>query len=174
MKIKKMIGGGQSGADQGGIIFAIRNGIPYCINIFRDFRPTRGWHTEILMDDGLSIHSYNVVEKHHYVANLIARTKYNVENSDLTIIFVNKPIEQTKGSFGTMRDCKKLRKPYYVIQTYNTDNLRMNFMFFLRNTFRFVKHQNISLKDLHLRINIAGQRELDEEEVCKILEKILL
>lgn len=148
----KIISGGQSGVDIAALMFADKYGIENEVNIFKNFKPIRN-------------ESYPKTTKVNYVCNenklvtysdkLRCRTKYNVLNSDITLILVNKPIEDTKGSLLTFNLCKTYNKPRYVININNLEQIK-----------------KVGTLNNYNIINIAGQRDLDNLELLTVLEII--
>jgi len=110
----KIISGGQSGADLGGIDYAIKYGIDCEINIFKNFKPIK----DILPD---KVKLNFICDKSDYVKNLRCRTEYNVLQSDLTIILISRKLTHTKGSLLTYSICKKYKKPYYIYDIRDTN-----------------------------------------------------
>ena len=167
--VELIITGGQSGGDIAGNILADKKGIPNEVNIFKEFKPTR---KEIYPK---STKINYVCDKHHYIGNLACRTQYNVNKADITIILVKQDIQNTKGSKLTSEKCIKLGKNYFVCDIYK------------ENKCYYFKHENfyllevIDIKEVKniinflcpKIINIAGQRELNNEDAAKFLEKLL-
>ncbi len=147
----KIISGGQSGADLGGIDFAKKYGIECEMNAFEGFKPVRD---NIPTD----VHINYVCFKPTYNSNLVCRTIYNVLNSDLTLILVNKPIERTKGSLLTYNTCIKNKKPMCLCDI----NIQYDIVR------HFLKKFNIS----NSIINIAGERVLERNNVVEYLERV--
>lgn len=97
MPIAKIVSGGQTGADRGGILAAIRCKIPYS-----------GWCPKgRRAEDGVIPAKYHLHETTS--SNYLARTETNVKNSDATLIFTIGKL--TGGSLKTLEFAKKHNKP---------------------------------------------------------------
>ena len=102
--INKIVSGGQTGADMGGLLAAELIGIPrggYCPNNFSD---ENGFNDEFVPRFGLTPKG-----------SLKERTVYNVAESDGTVIF-SKNLEST-GTKTTIGICEKLKRPYYIVKS---------------------------------------------------------
>lgn len=166
----KIISGGQSGGDRAGIDFAKKYNILCKINTFKDFHPISGnlpdnVETEYVCDTG------------NYIANLRERTKYNVQNSDFTLILLNKDIIFTKGSKLTYNFCLKLKKDvmYIDINTsigsfhdkiWSSGNIRV--VRSIESAKEIIKSKNPKI------LNVAGQRNIYEPDAIIFLEKLFL
>jgi len=130
----KIISGGQTGADRGGLDAAIELGIEH-----------GGWCPYgRRADDGRVPFKYQLREL--TTSDYPSRTRTNIEESDGTIVFVVGPV--TPGSRFTLALCKEIDKPHLV--------LRLNEgAVFLARRLRFWLTQNA------IRVlNVAGSREL--------------
>ncbi|MEW8027437.1 MAG: putative molybdenum carrier protein [Candidatus Thiodiazotropha sp.] len=100
----KIISGGQTGADIGGLVGAKRVGIATGGYAPRGFKTEVGPQPETLKEFGLvELPSSNY--KH--------RTKQNVFSSDATLIVATDPTSH--GTQRTIQYCKELNKPYLLI-----------------------------------------------------------
>lgn len=133
MKISKVISGGQTGADQAGL-FAARES-----NIATGGWAPKGWRT----DDGSSpwLADYGLEE--HSSSAYPPRTRTNVSQSDLTLIFGN---SSSPGCTLTKRCCNELNKPFELIKHFSGSEMDKIIL------------RLDSLPD-NLTINIAGNRE---------------
>ena len=136
----KVISGGQSGADLIGIRWAKSKGINTEINVHKGFKPL---YDELPAD-------VNVVSVSEGCSGLIARRRWNIRHSDLTLIFTNGDIIYTKGSLSTHNDIlnPKLnldRTCYWI---------------------RLDQRGNIEFPELKwsMTINITGERIIDKEQ----------
>lgn len=155
--IKLIISGGQSGADLSGNVFATRHEIPTRIYTFEGFKPVEGKDERLL--NTFERINIKVKYRNNYVAALNERTEFNVKRADATLIFVQQPIEQTRGSNLTMRLCRLNKKPYLVVHTgFPIQAIKYTREFLL-------KHKPAIL-------NCAGERFLNKEDVLVILEKV--
>ena len=102
-KPNKIISGGQTGADLGGLVGARRAGISTGGMAPRDYKTEVGNKPEELKEFGLIAHpspKYNV------------RTKENVLASDATLIIATDP--DSDGTKLTIKYCDELSKPYLI------------------------------------------------------------
>lgn len=100
----KIISGGQTGADIGGLVGAKRVGIPTGGYAPRGYKTEAGNQPEVLKGFGLiELPSSNY--KH--------RTKQNVFSSDATLIVSTDPT--SNGTQLTIRYCKEFKKPFLLI-----------------------------------------------------------
>jgi hypothetical protein len=131
--LSKIISGGQTGADQGGLEAAAFLGIPSGGKMPLGFKTEVGYHPEFEI-------MYDVEELAS--KEYAPRTRYNVVDSDATVIFgrVNSP-----GSKTTREMCKDSNKPCLVIEEFNESYF----------------HLFIEFLDLYRveTLNVAGNRE---------------
>jgi len=100
MSVERIISGGQTGADRGGLDAAITLGIPY-----------GGWCPRgRIAEDGRVPSEYALIETAS--SDYTERTRKNVEDADGTAIFV---VKMTRGSMATVMWCRRRGKPYIVI-----------------------------------------------------------
>jgi hypothetical protein len=147
----KIISGGQTGADRGGLDAAIELRIEH-----------GGWCPYgRRADDGKIPFKYQLRELTS--SDYPSRTRTNIEESDGTIVFVIGPV--TPGSRLTLALCKEMDKPHLV--------LRLNEgAYFLARRLRFWLTQNA------IRVlNVAGSRELYspgiQQGVCSVVKLAL-
>jgi hypothetical protein len=135
--LNKIISGGQTGADNAGLDFAIENDIPH-----GGFCP-KGRKSE----NGAINTKYNLVET--ISPNYLDRTLKNVLASDITLIFTISE-NLTGGSLKTKEFCVKNNKPFYHItpQTKDSDLSKIR----------------DEITKYHI-INIAGSRASKEREI---------
>jgi len=103
--------GGQSGGDLAGNRFAIQRQIATLVNVCAEFWPKRAEDHQFF----LSLSRY-VVTPLSGIEGLRSRTLYNVVNADATIIFIQRPLNQTRGSRLTARFCEENHKNFLVIR----------------------------------------------------------
>jgi hypothetical protein len=143
--LRKIISGGQTGADRAGLDFAIETGLEH-----GGYVP-RGRKAE----DGRIDDRYNLVELS--TSSYPARTRRNIKESDGTVIFSLERV-LSGGTKLTQDYANKLRKPVLHIydtrkaQTFNPDSLRLELTDFLRSN-------KIEV------LNVAGPRESKEPGV---------
>jgi len=153
--IKKIISGGQTGADRGGLDAAIALEIPhggYC---------PRGRRAE----DGCIPDKYEQVES--YSTNYAVRTEQNIKESDCTIIFCYG--YPTGGSLKTVQFAQIHQKPYLTIDlSQNEKQITSTIQNWLKK-----------LTKKTITINIAGSRASNnqqniQEQTNNILQKTIL
>lgn len=107
MQLTKIISGGQTGADQGGLEAG------KILGLQTSGTAPKGFKTEMGKDWRLGV-NYGLVESSYI--NYPPRTRQNVQDSDGTVIFGN---IDSPGSKLTLRLCKELNKPYCLLGTGN-------------------------------------------------------
>lgn len=149
--VKKIISGGQSGADLAGNVFAREMGIKTCINSFRQFHPQDRDDEDLY----LSFEPNFPIMTTSYVKGLRERTRYNVEHSDATLIFVLRSL--TPGSNLTRMFAEDYRKPCAV----------------LRLTSSGVSIQIRDFLTLYepVVLNIAGSRDCNTAQIVSLLRE---
>lgn len=105
MILEKVISGGQTGADQGGLQGAYLEGLETGGCAPKGYRTELGEQCMLLLRD-----RYGLYE--HRSALYPPRTKENVANSDGTVVFGD---SSSRGSRLTIRYCNEARKPYEVV-----------------------------------------------------------
>ena len=148
--LKKIISGGQTGADQGGLEAASILGLE------TGGKAPLGFKTENGPMPELARYGLEELASHEYPP----RTRYNVVDSDGTIIFGR---TSETGSRMTRRMCKESHKPCLVIEEFDKDDLR-----YIRS---FIERYEIET------LNIAGNRESKfpglQQKVQKFLREAL-
>ena len=179
--IEKIISGGQTGADQGGLEAGKELGIE------TGGQCPLGWKTEKGPQEEL-LSSYGLIQ--HWSSDYNKRTEANIHNSDATVIFGN---VNSVGSKLTYRLCQKLRRPCLLISTEALDDASRpkNLVETFRTEFNsrliseeraerwgtsnslpdFIKHNNI------LVLNVAGNREsknpgIQEKVKCFLIQAL--
>lgn len=151
--IKKIISGGQTGADIGGLLFALETGIPCTANINKGFKPES---RKVKIPKTCDV---NIVSNETDKKGIKEKRRYNVDNSDFTIIFTNKAVAESKDSKASLSHAINEDKPYVVIQDSELPN-------HIVTKFR----KNCVKKDCIL--NITGSKHIKEKEIVKIMKKI--
>lgn len=149
MKIAKIISGGQTGADRGGLEAAIYFGLPY-----GGYVP-KGRKSE----DGTVPDKYvGIVETNS--SDYRVRTEMNIQDSDVTIVFCHG--EPTGGSKLTFEFCVKLNKCWMAVDLNQSfsDNL-----YTICNT--------LDRYSDDLVINVAGSRESKSKGIQNEVEKLM-
>lgn len=167
MAISTIISGGQNGADISGNIFADKYKIPNEVNIFKEFK-----HKIFPLSTKVNY----VCDKHHYIGNLVCRTQYNIDHSDITIILIKQDIWTTKGSLLTFKKCMKSKRDMVYFDIYTEIGVcNINpFLGCITKTVSISGMKDLLIQRTPAIINIAGQRELNENNVISFLERILL
>jgi len=153
MKINRIISGGQTGADQGGLDAALGLLVDhggYC---------PKGRPTE---KGGTIPSKYNLVETTS--ADWLTRTEKNVQESDVTLIFSFGAV--SGGSKRTVDFAKKHSKPYFCVDLHIDD--KDDVIDFLNENF----------SDENITINVAGKRESKAQgiqlQVKDMMQKIIV
>lgn len=151
--IRKIISGGQTGADQGGLRAARYKGIETGGTAPLGYRTEKGAQRELLSGLGL---------KESRSSSYPPRTAQNVKDSDGTVVFGN---STTPGSRLTINLCRDFNKPFFLLP--DIDNLWDHI-----GTFRnWLESRRIGT------LNVAGNRESKkpgiEDKVRDFLEEVL-
>ncbi len=131
---EKIISGGQTAADIGGLVGAKRVNIPTEGTAPRDFKTEKGLQPEALKSFGLVMHPSG---------NYKDRTLVNVQSSDATLVFALYP--DSNGTRLTIDFCQQENKLYLVITEFDMQSLA--------ETKKFLEHYRPAV------LNIAGNRE---------------
>lgn len=108
----KIISGGQTGADLGGLVGARRKHIITGGTAPKGYRTEKGPQREALQAFGLTEHTSESYQE---------RTRVNVESSDGTLIF--SPVVESSGTQLTIKFCQELHKPFLLIEQFNDATL---------------------------------------------------
>ena len=152
-----IISGGQSGADLAGNEFARAQGIKTCCYVFEGFKPVNKEDEPVLASfTNLYI---KVTRPDDYVNCLRERTIHNVKRADATILFINRPLEETRGSRLTWKMAEVMKKPLVIVHLskYLSEGVEQISEF-------------ITLYQPKI-LNIAGERTLDRKKVIQLLER---
>lgn len=145
--MKKIISGGQSGADQAGIFAARTKGIE-----------TGGWAPQgWLTEDGPApwLDEYGLEE--YSEPGYPPRTRANARDSDATIWFGK--TDQDSAGFGcTMNACRRYSKPVYVVRDGITTP---------RDVVDWLNEQGVGT------LNVAGNRESRNPGLCDRVQRFL-
>lgn len=146
--IKKIISGGQTGADRAALEVARKFKIPHS-----------GWCPRgRLAEDGVIDKSYNLAETPS--ADPVQRTEWNVRDSDATVIF-SISATLTGGSKKTEQFARQYRKPCLHISR-ERDGERAGALLA-----RFLAEARIEI------LNVAGPRQSEEPEVFRFAVEVL-
>lgn len=153
--VQRIISGGQTGGDMGGLLAAKDLGIPSGGCAPKGFKTERGNNPSLKTEFGL---------REHFSPEYPPRTAVNVETADCTIIFSNDP--HSKGSRLTAKLCESKKREYLFL---NPDE---DCVAQIRS---FIKSVHVS-KKRKIVLNIAGNRESKspgmEEKVRQILKEV--
>jgi hypothetical protein len=146
--IKKIISGGQTGADRAALATAIKLGVPH-----------DGWCPRgRLAEDGIIHLSYQLRETPS--ADPVQRTEWNVRDSDATVIFSISP-ELSGGSAQTELFARRHQKPCLHISR-ERDALQATEMLA-----RFIAENRIEI------LNVAGPRHSEEPDLADFVSRTL-
>jgi hypothetical protein len=148
-RIEKIVSGGQTGVDRGGLDAALALGIPcggWC---------PRGRRAE----DGTIPDGYPLVETE--TEDYLCRTEWNVRDSDATLILNEGPLEG--GTKRTLEFARKRERPCLVLQIDHEVDLEQARVWLVRHRVRV--------------LNIAGPRESKQPGIAgraaNLLESLL-
>ncbi len=129
---RKIISGGQTGADRAGLDFALEIGLAhggYC---------PKGR----IAEDGRIPEKYLLTE--HKSSRYPERTRANVEAADLTVVFSKQPL--SRGSQFTVDCCRRAHKPFLVLSHFPAFEADASEL----------RHQLAAFNGI---LNVAGSRE---------------
>ena len=152
--IKKIISGGQTGADQGGLDFALEYGIE-----------AGGWCPKgRICENGVIPARYPVEEVEEDDYNL--RTKLNVRDSDGTLLIIRDGFME-EGTHLTVDYCKELSKPQFLVDLKIMSGQMQSIYSALAD---WIDKNQISV------MNVAGNRESNspgiQKETAELLTKL--
>ena len=165
--ITKIISGGQTGADRGGLDAAIHCDLPH-----------GGWcPRERKAEDGVIPDEYHLTEM--LSAEYLPRTKANVIDSDATVIFTYGPL--SSGSLKTAAYAHHLEKPYHEVDLLRTThkNAVVEIMRWLAGDEVLNDYDEyVACPPLACILNVAGSRESHapglHDAVFRLLVDLLL
>jgi hypothetical protein len=152
--VRKIISGGQTGADRAGLDFAIEVGLEHGSFVPRGRRAEDGRISEHYHLTELSSVSYAV------------RTKRNVREGDGTVVFSLDPI-LTGGSALTFEYAGQVKKPRIHIRKSATDYTGEAFFEEVGRLKDFIESNRIAI------LNVAGPRESNQPGVYAFTLKML-
>lgn len=162
MPITKIISGGQTGADRGGLEAAIYCEIPH-----------GGWCPKgRKAEDGVIPPKYQLQEMP--TSNYLARTEENVIDSDATVVFTLG--SATGGSLRTLEFCHKHGKPWHHI---NVDTTRRekavkDIVNWLQGDPALNDHEECEAKPPeNCMLNVAGNRESKADGIQDLVMAII-
>ena len=153
VKISRIISGGQTGADQGGLAAAKKLGLPTGGWMPRGFITESGPRPDFAKSYGMREHSE---------AGYAARTEANVIDADGTLIVGD---ISSAGSYDTRDFCVKHKKPYYVLRWHSGEPAPLASVSDFRHW----------LAAHHIRVlNVAGNRESGQGGIYETVREFLL
>jgi Circularly permutated YpsA SLOG family len=152
--LRKIVSGGQTGADRAGLDFAIEVGLEH-----GGFVP-RGRRAE----DGRISEQYHLIELSSI--SYAVRTKRNVREGDGTVVFSLDPI-LTGGNALTFEYAGQVKKPRIHIHKSATDYSEEGFLKELRRLKDFIESNQIAV------LNVAGPRESNQPGVYAFALRML-
>ena len=160
MMIARIVSGGQTGADRGGLDAAMQCGIP-----------CGGWCPKgRLAEDGAIPAKYPLQEMTS--KDYLKRTEANVVDSDATVVFT--PGRPSRGSLRTIQFCQKHEKAWYHIALGSTSHDRAvaEIVAWLRSGTSDHDEYVAAIPDPCV-LNVAGSRESKfdgiQEAVCAVM-----
>lgn len=153
ISIARIISGGQTGADRGGLDAAIELGVPhggYC---------PKGR----IAEDGPIPEKYLLQET--ATTNYPDRTALNVKTADLTLVFVHAHVLDG-GSKLTVNLADKFRKPYWIHSRIGASDTIAGITHSMEDVYRFCQRPII--------INVAGNRESKSPGLQAYVKNVML
>jgi hypothetical protein len=152
--ITKIISGGQTGADRGGLIAADNLNIPMGGWIPKFFLTEEGSETWLGDKYGLK-----EVDHEGYIGYVV-RTKANVRDSDGTIRIAKN--FKSKGEVCTLKAIEHFNKPYFDVDANTPPDAEL-----IQEIKDWLEENNIEV------LNVAGNRETVSPGICKLTVKLL-
>ena len=157
--IAKIISGGQTGADRGGLDAAIKLDIPHS-----------GWCPKgISAEDSVIPSRYKLTETSS--PDTSVRTEQNVIDSDITVIFTYG--QPAGGSKSTAEFAKKHGRPWMHIDLKepNDEKLAQEIIAYFNNNFQSIGANNAPANFV---VNVAGSRESNAPGIHERVKEIML
>lgn len=151
--VTKIISGGQTGADRGGLEAAKQLGIPTGGSMPRGFLTETGLRPEFANLYGMRARSE---------AEYAPRTEANVVDADGTLIFGD---VASTGSLNTKNFCERHRKPYYVVPWHSDQPAPLDVVAAFQ---RWLVAHNVRI------LNVAGNRESVQPGIQATVKRFLL
>lgn len=149
MKIAKIISGGQTGADRGGLDSAIYFNLPYGGYVPKGRRA----------EDGTIPERYGKLTEIESFDYLV-RTEENIIHSDITLIFCHgKP---TGGSLATVSLCRRNKRPFITVDLDNSFKENMDWIM-----------KSFETDEMNMVVNVAGSRESKHRGIQKEVGDIM-
>jgi hypothetical protein len=155
--VSKIISGGQTGADLGGLKAALVLGIKTSGRAPKGFKTEVGQNLDLKTIFGLTEDASDDYAK---------RTLANISSSDATLIFASN--SKSPGTKLTIKNCETQKKPYLLIDPSSLNAVDLTLKFLQKQTLHFSRK---------VTLNIAGNRESKspgiQEKVISILTHAL-
>lgn len=155
--IDKIISGGQTGADIGGLKAAKKKGIKTGGTAPKGFKTERGFNPDLGKIFGL---------RESASSDYAVRTEANINGSHATVIFASRP--DSRGTQLTVKLCQQKNKPSMLINPFDLD-AEIELKVFIDEIYAKYRRELI--------LNIAGNRESKspgiENKVEELIMKIL-
>jgi Circularly permutated YpsA SLOG family len=156
--VRRLVSGGQTGADRAALDVAIRLGIPY-----GGWCPRGGRAEDLPSPPGLLRAYPELVETP--TADAAVRTEWNVRDSDATLLLTHRPDSLSGGTALTRDLAIRLERPFLVTSTAEVE------------TVRSWLHELREQAGQPLVFNVAGPRESKEPGLYaaahRLLERVL-
>ena len=156
--VRRLVSGGQTGADRAALDVALRLGIPY-----GGWCP-RGGCAEDLRDAPGLLREYPALRETPTEDSAV-RTEWNVRDSDATLLVTDRPDSLSGGTALTRDLAERLGRPLLITSTSDTESVRA-WLGALREE-----------SPGALVLNVAGPRESKEpglyDAACRLLEQVL-
>lgn len=163
MPITRIVSGGQTGADRGGLDAALYCEVPH-----------GGWCPKgRRAEDGTIPAKYALQEM--TTADYLARTEANVVDSDATVVFTDKGA--TGGSLRTLEFCLKHRKPRLHVSLASTrrDRTVGDIVAWLSGDSAFNDYEDYEAKPpADCTLNVAGSRESKTPGIADAVMRIMV
>lgn len=154
----------QNGADQWGLDWAKQRGVTHIGRTHRDFVSVEGERLTKLFNE----YNIEIVSEWTGIFGLKDRTRYNVQNSDITLIFIDNDIKSTRGSRLTQKIALKSEKVHEVIPLMFMDDVLPRAIVDIYEKFDGTPRI----------VNVAGQRKFRtpdaKKKMFKCLDEILI
>ena len=147
----KIISGGQTGADRGGLDAAIQLGLPYS-----------GWVPRGRRAEDGQVPSHYILNEHSSSA-YPTRTRLNIMLADATLIVAKEPI--SSGSLLTLTLCAKLKRPCLPVPA---QHLRRDFDACVNEVCVWLDYVQPQV------LNVAGSRESSFPGIQKDVKELLV
>ena len=161
MSIIKIVSGGQTGADRGGLDAAIHCGLSH-----------GGWCPKgRRAEDGFVPDCYHLRET--ATAFYVERTEKNVLDSDATVVFTRG--EPGGGSLKTIHFAQQHKKPWLHVDLYQGGRQEQvkRIVAWLEGKVAIEKEEDVARPSLRCVLNVAGSRERDNPGIKKEVFLIL-